>query len=80
MPNPEVVIPQLEGTVGSLAGGKQAISDWVQSCRALMKSGANKSKTTWNFTAMPDIDEAGSVAVGPQVWLHVLRGIYEGDT
>lgn len=60
MPGPEQIIPHLEGIVGSLAGGKQSVSDWVQMCKMVMKSAANKDKTTWQFVSDANVVEATS--------------------
>lgn len=58
MPSPEVVITQMENTVSHLVGAKQSVSDWVKACRAVMLSGANRTRTTWQFVLGEDVDES----------------------
>jgi hypothetical protein len=74
MPLPETLIPTMEGTVGSLAGGKQPISTWLQACKAVMKSGRNRNNDHWEFSSFLDIDEtsaaptASSIAAGATIY------------
>lgn len=70
MPAPEVVIPLIEGHVGSLAGGGESLALWVKQIKEVMLCGANKDQTDWEFyssTAViktgPDV-ETGAVLYG----------------
>ena len=60
MPAPEVIIPIMEATIGSLAGGKEPIAFWLREAKRLMLLGPNKDKTDWQFALSDDIDETGN--------------------
>lgn len=74
MPLPNTLIPTMEGTVGSIAGGKQSISTWLQACKAIMKTGRNRNNDHWEFSSFLDIDEtsaaptASSIAAGATIY------------
>ena len=65
MPAVQIVIPNLEGIVGSIqgtqVGASQAVADWVRMCKIIMLSAANKDFTNWEFTVSEDIDQTANV-------------------
>ena len=65
MPAPHVVIPILEGIIGTIqgtqVGAAQNVADWVRMCKIVMLSAANKDRTDWEFTVSEDIDQTGNV-------------------
>src|SRR5512139_2797364 len=67
MANPEVVIPLLEGVVGSIANGSEAASLFVKGCKDIMLATKHKDQTDWVFTAVEDIDEtSAATATAPE--------------
>jgi hypothetical protein len=64
MPAPEIVIPLLEGTVGSVAGVDEAAALWVKQMKDIMLMTSHKDLTDWAFINIPDIDEASTAAGG----------------
>lgn len=65
MPAPYEVIPRMEGTIGSLAGGQQSLAEWVKMAKIIMLSARNKDQTDWDFLYEPTVIQATSaVRVG----------------
>lgn len=60
MPAPEVVIPLMEGMVGSIANGKETASLWVKMCKEIMLATTHKDQTDWSFGCSEDVDESAN--------------------
>ncbi len=79
MSAPEVIIPLLEGVVGSLTYGTEAASLFVKCCKEVMLATKHKDQTDWTFTAIPDIDEtSAATATAPETGA-VLYGLLIGQ-
>jgi len=61
MPAPYTLFPEIEGTIGSLAGGEQSVALWVKMIKEVMLSAGNKDQTDWQFTYDASVVEAASV-------------------
>lgn len=79
MSAPEVIIPLLEGVVGSLTYGTEAASLFVKCCKEVMLATKHKDQTDWAFTAIADIDEtSAATATAPETGA-VLYGLLIGQ-
>jgi hypothetical protein len=80
MPAPEVVIPLIEGHIGSLAGADESVALWVKLMKQVMLSGTNKDQTDWEFIGDLSIVEAASVISATAVDVYgILIGIINAD-
>jgi hypothetical protein len=79
MPAPEVVIPLLEGHVGSIANGGESAALFVKMCKEIMLSTSHKDQTDWEFKPIEDIDEtSAATATAPETGA-VLYGMLVGQ-
>jgi len=81
MPAIGVVIPQLEGFVGSLTGVEQRDgAAFVEMCKYIMRQETLRNATDWNFTGSADVDEsANNVLNGAGTLFGVLIGTDSAD-
>ena len=49
MPAPEVVIPLLEGHIGSIANGGESTALFVKMCKEIMLATSHKDQSDWEF-------------------------------
>jgi hypothetical protein len=78
MPAPEVVIPLLEGHVGSIANGGEGAALFVKMCKEVMLATVHKDQTDWTFVNISDIDEtSAATATAPETGA-VLYGMLIG--
>ena len=63
MPAPNTLIPQIEGIMGSVAGGNQRVALWVKQIKEVLLSDSNRNKSDFEFVALTDIDEDGAAEV-----------------
>lgn len=84
MAAPEVLFPQIEGTLGTIAGvgsgyPGQSIALFIDLIKRVMLSGANARATDWAFVAIDDIDEdSAATATAPESGA-VLYGLVIGQ-
>jgi transposase len=84
MAAPEVLFPQIEGTLATIAGvgsgyPGQSVALFVKLIKEVMLSGANARATDWAFTFIDDIDEtSAATATAPETGA-VLYGLVIGQ-
>ena len=61
MPSPMVIIPRLEGMVGTVAQGNQAVATWVEMVKTLLRSPLYRDLTDFEFDFVPAITDVGIV-------------------
>ena len=62
MPSPMVIIPRLEGMVGTVAQGNQAVATWVEMVKTLFAShGAGQDETIFKFAADVEVDQSTEI-------------------
>ncbi len=79
MPAPEVVIPLLEGRVGSIANGGESAALFQKMCKEVMLAHSHKDQTDWEFTCIEDIDETSAATATAPATGAVMYGLLIGQ-
>jgi hypothetical protein len=79
MATPEVVIPLLEGHIGSIANGGESTALFVKLCKDIMLSTVHKDQTDWEFINIADIDQDSAATATAPATGTVLYGLLIGQ-
>ena len=84
MPAPFEVIASLEGLAATFthASGNlpQAVSDWVEACKTVMRNAVDRNKTDWDFVSTSiDLDETEEEIDTGAVTLYGVLGIVKAE-